>query len=358
MTDLFQDVYPTHVTIGNLSDHLDKLVIGKKCLIVTTQHSYNKLGISTLVEQYFSTHNISFVIYNKITPNPQYIHVLECYQLHHDFNPDFILAVGGGSAVDAAKAISLMMNGIDPLTTTGEGKPLSVILTLSGSGTEVTPYSILTQPNGTKKSIAGKLFPTESIIDTSFQSSIPSPYKYALLCDIMSHCIESYLSIKMTQRSSEASLKGMQLSYLPNSNINDIDLSIPSILGGSAITITGTSIPHGLGYYMTTKHSVAHGIACAIFTAAYLEVCMKQPELKKRWDKLCDYLKVSSDDLLSYISKMVQLSLSNSKITIEKTEIDVIVEEFFATGKDKQHVGELSKADVEGIIIKSLIVKE
>jgi alcohol dehydrogenase class IV len=87
-----------------------------------------------------------------------------------------LLAIGGGSAFDAAKSISLLFNGINPIEKKGEGICLNGILTLSGSGTEVTPYSILTLNTGVKRSVVGRKFVDNCVIDKSYQQNIPTKY--------------------------------------------------------------------------------------------------------------------------------------------------------------------------------------
>ncbi|ELP93001.1 alcohol dehydrogenase, putative [Entamoeba invadens IP1] len=351
--ELYKDLYTTKVVQGNLSDNLSKIQLGKKPLIVTTSHSSDNLGIIKTLTDFFTTQHVVPVIYRGITPNPLYVSCEECVDLIKKEHCDYVVGIGGGSAVDAAKSVCMMAKGVDVLTQSGVGLPLVCILTLSGSGTEVTPYSILTLPNGSKKSVMGHLFPTVSIIDKTFQATIPPLYRYSLIADIMSHCVESLLSVKATPQSSAASLDGMKMIYRDVStfDITTIDTINASIIGGAAITVAGTSVPHGLGYYMTTKHNLPHGFACAVFSEAFLRLCEKQAIVGDRLRDACKSMHITCSQLELFMHTLVS---KYGEVVVQKDELEVICNEFFGTGKDHQHPVPLVRDDVLEIIKMSV----
>ena len=355
--ELYSDIYPTQLYFDNYEKVLNKIIIGKKCIIVTTKNSSYKLGIIETITKYLKENNIEYFIYDKITANPLYTSIQECIELTKDFNSDFIIGIGGGSAIDAAKSVSLMKNGVDIINDAGKGIPITGILTLSGSGTEVTPYSILTFPNNVKRSIKSQMFLSHCIIDKSLQDNLSIDYKACLIIDIFSHLIESYLSIKANEKSMNASIEGIKLVYrkdIENINLNEIDQIHSSIIGGAVITITGTAIPHGLGYYMTTHYNISHGFACGIFSNAYLKLAQTQPICKERLNRLNKELNINEGDLGIYVHSLVKKYMKPLEKKIELEEIEIMTKEFFDTGKNKQHPDDLTIDNVKQLIIDSL----
>ena len=360
--ELFKDIYPTELYFGPLQDHKDKLLLGKKCIIVTTKQSSYKLGIIDELKTLFKEEGIEYFIYDKITPNPLYVNVQECVELTKEFGGDFIIGIGGGSAIDAAKSASLMKTGVDIIedVVKNTGLPITGILTLSGSGTEVTPYSILTFPNGSKKSIKSQMFLQNCVINEEYQKELSDNYKACLIVDILSHCLESYLSIKATERSMQASMDGIKLILESNYkkeqkefSIESVDIIRTSIIGGAAITVAGTSVPHGLGYYITTTYGVSHGFACGIFSQAFLKLAETQEISGPKLKKLYEYLHLENGELGALIHGLVKKYMTPFSLKDMVKELDIIADEFFSTGKNKQHPDVLTQDDVKRIISES-----
>ncbi|EAL47367.2 alcohol dehydrogenase, putative [Entamoeba histolytica HM-1:IMSS-B] len=355
--ETFTDICPTQLIYGSIKDKITRIIEGKECIIVTTSHSPYSLGIIDIVKQVFKENNVDYFIYDKITPNPLYTSVKECVDLTKNFG-DFILGIGGGSAIDAAKAVSLMKNGVDILNSDGNGIPVNGILTLSGSGTEVTPFSILNLPNGTKKSIKAHMFLGKCLIDKDLQLHISDKYQCALVIDILSHCIESYLSVKATPRSMEASKKGIQMIFrhgkIGIQQVREMDCISASVIGGVAITVAGTSVPHGLGYYITTHYGISHGFACGVFSCAYLKLSEKQEICGKRLKLLYDELNIQSGEIGLFINNLLYQFMD--KVQVKEQEVAIMVNEFLASGKNKQHPDFLDKNDIKDIIQESVSV--
>ena len=359
--ELYQDLYPTQLYFGKIQDYKKELLIGKKCIIVTTTTSSYKLGIIDELKKLFEEEKIEYFIYDKITPNPLYINVEECVELTKQFGGDFIIGIGGGSAIDAAKSVSLMKNGVDIINDVvkNTGLPLTGILTLSGSGTEVTPYSILTFPNHSKKSIKSHMFLKNCIIDAEYQNGLTPQYRACLVVDILSHCLEAYLSIKATERSMQASVDGIKL-ILEQYNrqtkefaVEKVDIIHSSIIGGAAITVAGTSVPHGLGYYITTTYNVSHGFACGIFSKAFLKLAETQEISGPKLKKLYEQLQLENGELGTIINDIVKKHMTPFSLNDMEKELDIIANEFFSTGKNKQHPDVLTENDVKSIISQS-----
>ena len=203
---------------------------------------------------------------------------------------DFVIGAGGGSPMDAAKAVALMVQNRD----TSEDvlyKPLKIkalpvveIPTTCGTGSEVTPYAILTRDDiKTKQSISHKIYPVLACIDAKYLGNAPAGLVINTAIDALGHIIESYFNANATEYSRMASLYGMEqwaanrdaieTGEFTKDNYNQ--LLFASTLAGMAISHTGTSIPHGLSYYLTYNKGVPHGKAVGIFLPGYLALMEK-----------------------------------------------------------------------------------
>ena len=201
---------------------------------------------------------------------------------------DFVIGAGGGSPMDAAKAIALMIRhadeGADYLYTSGadgSAVPVVCIPTTCGTGSEVTAVSVLSNDKlKTKKSIPFKLFPQLSLIDGKYLMFAGQRTLCNTGFDALSHLYESYINSSATPMSRMIAEDGMRVwkdnlpvlsGEKPLDAASAESLMKAAMLGGMAIAHTGTSLPHGLSYALTYNLGVPHGQAVCFFMTGYLE---------------------------------------------------------------------------------------
>lgn len=200
-----------------------------------------------------------------------------------------MIGIGGGSPLDAAKAAALLMAnpglpGIELYNRSRKlaGLPVAAVPTTCGTGSEVTPYSILTLPEEeTKRSIASLLFPSYAFADPSYLVSAPLSLLRHTAADALCHCAESLINSRASEYSRMLALQGLrffsQAKHALCSGVLSLkelsDLMTASTLAGMAITHTGTSLPHALGYYLTYHCGQPHGAATGTFLHAYIAAC-------------------------------------------------------------------------------------
>lgn len=264
---------------------------GKKALIVTGKSSAKKSGALDDVIKALSENNISYDIFDKVLNNPTVENCFEGGLAAKETKADFIVAIGGGSPLDAAKAISMYAaNDMLPMQIfDGEqkNKPLPVIgiPTTAGTGSEVTQYSVLTvDSEETKKSFSTPdTFMKIAFLDAKYTSSLPMDITIDTAVDALSHAFESILNKRTTVMSElyakEAiKLIGKTLTPLLNKNILYDDrknLLLASTYAGIAIAQTGTTIVHSMGYPLTYYKGLSHGNANGILLASFLDGCDK-----------------------------------------------------------------------------------
>lgn len=303
MTYDFSFYMPVSVFGGNNSLQNNKSIfstLGKKCLIVTGASSAKKSGALDDLTQIFNELNIEYTVFDKITENPL---TATCYEggiIAREMGADFIVGIGGGSPLDASKAVCvyatnthIVNDGIYIEKVENKPLPLAVIGTTSGTGSEVSGVSVLTRENGRKQSVSGKNYYAKyAFADAKYTYSVPFYTTVSTALDALAHAIESAFSPRgdfLTQQFALISVKMIYPILEKLSKSNDLpstddrnSLYFASLYAGFALNKGGTGFPHGMGYALTEDFNVSHGLACAVFIPAYLQEAKKsKPQLHK-----------------------------------------------------------------------------
>ena len=278
---------PTQVFFSDncLAEHADVFKLGKKALIVTGHNSSKINGSLADVEAALAKNSIPYAVFDKVPGNPDIAICYEGAEVARKEQADFIVAIGGGSPMDAGKAIALLAVNDTPEDKlfAGEWKsvlPVICIPTTAGTGSEVTQYSILSDDKAqTKRAIASPLiFPKIALLDSKYQLALPRATTVNTALDALSHNVESMLSIRSTPLSSAVAKSGVEafrksLKALTDDALTADDranLIYASTTGGIAIAQTTTNIVHALGYSLTYFRHIDHGRANALTLGAYL----------------------------------------------------------------------------------------
>lgn len=259
--------------------------LGSSALIVTGRSSaYN--GSLTDVTESLEKEKVPYTIYNQIEENPSVETVMKVRELGIRQKVDFVIGIGGGSPMDAAKAIALMIAQKDRDAAflyekgTNEALPVVEVPTTCGTGSEATPYSILTiHEKHTKASISHHIFPRYALIDGKYLQNAPRSLLVHTAVDALGHYIESYINTNTTDFSRMLCTYGMDMwsnckNVLIGASAGEQELDrlmTAAAIAGMAISHTGTALPHGLSYYLTYEKGIPHGKAVGYFLAGYLD---------------------------------------------------------------------------------------
>lgn len=290
---------------------------GKKAMIVTGRHSSTINGSLEDVTTALNQEGVSYIIFNEIEENPSVETVMKARETGITENVDFIIGIGGGSPLDAAKAIALMIanpEAGEEILYQAESLaylPVICIPTTCGTGSEVTPYAILTlHKQRTKKSISHRIYPELSLMDPKYLKTAGRNALVNTSVDALAHLIESYLNTNSNALNRIYSEQGLRIwaefkDALKENRIGDAELEKmlhASMVAGMAITHTGTSLPHGLSYPVTYEMHVPHGKAVGMFLGGYVE----QYEGKEDVEKVLEMLGFSSaSDLRTYLRELL-----------------------------------------------------
>jgi alcohol dehydrogenase class IV len=259
----------------------------EKGLIITDEVLIN-LGILDSIKQALSQAKVQFAIYSGVFTEPTVEFVQEGLKTYKQNGCDFLLAVGGGSAIDTAKAIAVMVTNVGSIEDymglnkiPKGGIPLIVIPTTAGTGSEVTQFTIITDTKRDVKMLIGSpfLIPQEAIVDPLLTLSMPRGLTAATGIDALTHAIEAYVSVKAQPMSDIFCLSAIELisGNLRQawSNGNNIEAREKTMLGalqaGIAFSNSSVALVHGMSRPVGAYFHVAHGVSNATLLGVVTE---------------------------------------------------------------------------------------
>ena len=273
---------------------LDELgtIMGKKRAFIVTDSFLYKNGYTKNIEDKLDQMGIVHTCFYEVAPDPSLASAKAGAAAMRAFEPDCILALGGGSAMDAGKIMWVLYENPDAnfedmsmdfmdirkriyeFPKMGKKAYFVAIPTSSGTGSEVTPFAIITdQDTGVKWPLADyELMPDMAIVDTDNMMSQPRGLTCASGIDVMTHAIEAYVSIMASDYTDSLALKAIKLvfDYLPRAykNGNDVEardhMANASCMAGMAFANAFLGINHSLAHKLGAFHHLPHGIANAL----------------------------------------------------------------------------------------------
>lgn len=270
-----------------------KEVLGKKKAFIVTDQFLYKNGYTKAITDQLDKMGILHETFFDVAPDPTLACALEGVAQLRAFEPDTIIAVGGGSAMDAAKIMwvlyehpdadffDMAMRFIDirkrvyTFPKMGEKAYFIAIPTSSGTGSEVTPFAVITdEKTGTKYPLADyELMPNMAIVDTDLMMSAPKGLTSASGIDALTHALEAYASVMATDYTDGLAIRAIQLifKYLPAAYENgqtDVkareEMATASTMAGMAFANAFLGVCHSMAHKLGAYHHLPHGVANAL----------------------------------------------------------------------------------------------
>lgn len=279
---------------------LEKLVekvkpLGKKALIVSDK-VMTEVGNLEKVQKILEEQGIFYEIFNEVNGEPTDVMIEKGLDIYRSGDCDFLIAVGGGSPIDTAKAIGIVVTNSGHITDyIGSDKvkeplpPVVAIATTSGTGSEVTKFTIIADTKNDVKMLIGSpyIVPTIAVDDPLLTLSVPSKTTAATGIDAFTHAIEAYISKKSHPLTDTMALSAITRisKYLRRAWANGEDLEarsqmmIASMEAGIAFSNASVTIVHGMSRPIGVIFHIAHGISNAVLLPDCMEfVLMGTPE--------------------------------------------------------------------------------
>jgi len=262
--------------------------LGVKKGLIVTDEVLLKLGVLEGIEQALTQARIQFAIYSGVFTEPTVEFVEEGLEAYKENGCDFLLAVGGGSAIDTTKAIAVMATNAGSIENyrgankvREKGAPLIAVPTTAGTGSEVTQFTIITDTKKDIKMLIASpfLIPQKAIVDPLLTLSMPRGLTAATGIDALTHAIEAYVSVKAQPMSDIFALSAIELisGNLRQawSNGNNREAREKTMLGalqaGIAFSNSSVALVHGMSRPIGAYFHVAHGVSNAALLSVVTE---------------------------------------------------------------------------------------
>lgn len=287
----FDFLMPVKIVSGaenfqNAIEDIQKM--GSRCLIITGKCSAKKSGAFADATLLLEKAGVDYDLFDEISENPTLQSCREAGKKAIDFSADFLYGIGGGSAMDATRAAAIFVSNPDIsdedlFANKWNNNPVKFILTgtTAGTGSEVTPNTVLTQQNGRKRAVSHPdLYAALALVDHKYVASMSKDTAMSTALDALSHTLEGYLNPSCTDISAHFAEKAISMIWENLIAIDDGDYQEDEILSelyygslwaGFILNAQGTAFPHPLGYILTEDFDIPHGRACATFLPALIK---------------------------------------------------------------------------------------
>lgn len=260
-----------------------KLVAGKswgKALIVTDGHLV-KLGLLDSLFAALDAHQLSYELFDAVFPNPTEALVQQGYDAYRNAKCDYLIAFGGGSPIDTAKAIKILTANPGPSTNysgigkvTHAGVPLVAINTTAGTAAEMTSNAVIINAERQVKEVIidPNIIPDIAVDDASVMLDIPAAVTAATGMDALTHAVEAYVSVGAHPLTDANALEAIRLisQWLPKAVDDGHNLEAREMmaygqyLAGMAFNSAGLGLVHALAHQPGATHNLPHGVCNAI----------------------------------------------------------------------------------------------
>ncbi|MBR5364718.1 MAG: iron-containing alcohol dehydrogenase [Clostridia bacterium] len=339
---------------------------GRRAFIVSGAHGADACGAFDDVADTLGKAGCTYVRWTGVKENPPASDCREAAQIAVREGCDFIVAIGGGSALDAGKAVAgyaanptIAADEIyDETKRTAPCLPIIAVPTTAGTGSEACRYSVLTIDGGRRKKTFKDVsaYPRASFVDPRYTATLSDRYTVSTALDALAHAMESFFSPKTTPSSAEAALYAAreiwdvlfrQRTRTGWTTADRERLAYAATAAGIAIDTTGTGFPHPLGYCLTLSRGTPHGEACAIFEGAFLTYNMLTAEGRIRAGRLADALGTTPEEMIRQIPEASGISL-----TIPADERETLIDRVAGAGNFANSPYVISRGEMSDIFAR------
>ncbi len=339
--------------------------LGKKALIVTSPSS-RKNGALDDVLAALASQNMTYAIFDRCENNPSLAFANELGKFAFASGCDLVVGIGGGSALDSAKAACVLAVNDMPAEELFKNAwpnpalPLIAIPTTAGTGSEVTYNAVLTIDGGTNKKSFGdtRLHAKYALLDGRYTEALPMTLTRNTALDAFAHALEGYLSCKATPAGTLFAREVFRIfakNYpaLKEGKLTPAqreELLYNATYAGIVIAQERTIALHSMSYPLTALRGVQHGLAVSLPMAAFVEFCY--PGAKERIDELLSILGLSDiSDLSEYIGALIE-----DKNTYTSDEIEHFIAICGKGACGRNNPVQMTEEDIRRIYHKSLHV--
>ena len=325
---------------------------GFKKVFLVSDKSLVEAGVAAKVEEELKKANIEYTLYSEIKPNPTIKNVLDGVEACKQSGADLIVAVGGGSSMDTAKGISIVMtnpdrsdirslNGLS--NTVNKGMPVIAMPTTAGTAAEVTINYVITDEERKIKMVCVDPhdIPIIAIVDTELMASMPKGLAAATGLDALTHGIEGYITKAHNLMSDMFHMQAIKLIFENLTKaVNDKDpeaiekIGYAQYIAGMGFSNVGLGIVHSMAHQLGAVYDTPHGIANAMLLPTVMRFNGENPETAQRFREiLCeigrpDAAHLNDQDVINTFVWMISELSKSVGVTQKITDYGAKAEDF------------------------------
>lgn len=277
---------------------------GYKKVLVVTDKSLFEIGLTKKVTDKLDEAGIEYTVFSDVKPNPTVTNVKDGLRVCREFGADLIVAVGGGSSIDTAKGISIVMTNPDredivslngASNTVNKGMPLIALPTTHGTAAEVTINYVITDEEREIKMVCVDPhdIPLVAIVDTELMSTLPKSIASSTGMDALTHAIEGYITKAHNTMSDMFHMRAIELIFenLPaavnEKNQDAIDkMGLAQYIAGMGFSNVGLGIVHSMAHQLGAVYDTPHGLANAILLPTVMRFNGQDPATAQRFREI------------------------------------------------------------------------
>lgn len=358
----FQMYIPTRILFGEgwlESLHEQKLPGKKAMIVISNGKSTKENGALEKTEKELELAGVETVLFDRIMANPLKQTVMEGAAFAKENHCDFIVALGGGSVMDASKAIAAMATNDGDLwdyisggtgkgqSLTAEPLPLVAITTTAGTGSEVDQWGVVSNEETNEKIGFGgydSLFPQIAIVDPKLMKSVPPKFTAYQGFDALFHSVECYISSAANLMSDMYALTAIENigSYLARAVKNGSDMearehvAFANTLSGVVMTLSGCTSEHSMEHAMSAYHrELPHGAGLIMISKAYFTHFIENHACDERFVRMAQALgKANAKEPMDFITALVELQEQCGVADLKMSDYGIKPDEFMTLAQN------------------------
>ena len=288
--------------------------LGFRKALVVTDKGLMKFGVAKQILDVLDSAGIPYEVYDDVKPNPTVTNVQNGIRACKSAGADFIVAIGGGSSMDTAKGIGIVVNNPEfsdivslegVADTKKKSLPIIALPTTAGTAAETTINYVIIDEVNQKKMVCvdPNDIPCVAIVDAELMYSLPKSLTAATGMDAMTHAIEGYITKGAWEMSDMFEIKAIEMIYRylpiavsePTNPVGRDGMAVAQYIAGMAFSNVGLGVDHGMAHPMSALHDVPHGVACAMLLPVVMR--FNAPAAKEKYAEIAKACGVYRDGM-------------------------------------------------------------
>ena len=349
--------------------------LGFKKALVVTDKGLMKFGVAKMVLDVLDANSIPYEIFDDVKPNPTVTNVKQGIEACRQAGADFIIAIGGGSAMDTAKGIGIVCNNPEfsdivslegVANTKKKSLPIIALPTTAGTAAETTINYVIIDEEKQKKMVCvdPNDIPAVAIVDAELMYSLPKSLTAATGMDAMTHAIEGYITKAAWEMSDMFEIKAIEMihRYLPiaveqpQNPEGRNGMAVAQYIAGMAFSNVGLGVDHGMAHPLSALHDVPHGVACAMLLPVVMR--FNAPAAKEKYVEIAKACNAYKDGMtvdeavdaactaIENLSKLVGIPQHLTELGITEDDIPALAEQAISDVCTPGNPREVTKEDI------------